>query len=235
MNKALCLAIIFFLATALFSRLYARNENNAENIKIKPEYKTFWYLSLDGGVTTLYGDNIKKFLDKQFNARLGAGYFFNSYLGADLRFGYGKLKGTYETSINNIYNIYNDISKVSYLEYNANAVLEPINLIFGYRPERKFTTQMHLGIGQIRTNASLNEKGILFQIPVGIMAGFQLAEYLYLYADYTYNWIDSGFIDNHNTDQSKDSFTTLNIGLNLKFEKLLNSNKKIKPTLYQSW
>ena len=164
MNKLNLSKLFWVIVLVLsFTPLFAQNENNeisevdtaAVKLDTRLNFEKYMFLSGDFGIGILDGDNTKFKLG--FNGHFGIGYQFDELVALKANFGYGSLNGRFEEPRITI-------DKLNYFEANINLLFDAFGIIFGYNPDRKFTVQPHIGIGQIqyRLNA-LTSNGSVFQ------------------------------------------------------------------------
>lgn len=235
MNK-LNLSKFFWVIVLIlgFTPVFAQEENNeiretSAEVKIdtKLNFEKHLFLSGDFGLGLLDGDNAKFKLG--YNGHFGVGYQFDELVALKVNLGYGSLNGKFEDP-------QITIDKLNYFEANINLLFDALGIFFGYNPDRKFTVQPHIGVGQIqyRLNA-LTENGSVFSkvgyndqesssgngiqgrkvvasIPLGIELDYSINKRWELYLDLVANYTDSDLVEGVNGDYKNDWFHTINIG-----------------------
>lgn len=250
-----------FALIMLFAFMPFQFYGQAEQAKAKVEKKStsfdrHWFLLGDAGLSMHHGDLAKYGFAPdpnyfKLNGNLGLGYQFNSIFGAYGKIGGGQLGG--EKEWRNA-----KLAENSFLEGNLNLSINVINWLMGYNPDRMFTFEPHLGIGQahwkakavnLTTGAPISEIGYVengpeqgwmgtrasaLTFPIGANFNFNVNEKLDLYADYTFNFMNSDRLDAfQDTDLGQyrqgtvlnDMYSHFNIGL--KYKLISNSVKSM--------
>lgn len=236
MNKLNLSKLFWVIVLVLsFTPLFAQNENNeisevdtaAVKLDTRLNFEKYMFLSGDFGIGILDGDNTKFKLG--FNGHFGIGYQFDELVALKANFGYGSLNGRFEEP-------QITIDKLNYFEANINLLFDAFGIIFGYNPDRKFTVQPHIGVGQIqyRLNA-LTSNGSVFQkvgyndvettsgsgiqgrkvvasMPLGLELDYSINKRWKLYLDFIANYTDSDLVEGVNGDYKNDWFYTINVG-----------------------
>lgn len=238
MNKWNFTKVMLLLAFVVISLTTFAQENNSEIVEQETTTTTTdnnfskrLYISGDFGLGFLDAENTSFKLG--YNGHLGLGYQFDPYVGLKLNLGYGTLNGGFEDIV---------IDKLNYFEANINLTFDLVNIIFGYKPNRKIGVLPHIGVGQIqyRLNA-LNNDGTTFSkigyerndgltggnglqcrkvvatVPLGVELDFAITNRWKLFLDFTANYSDSDIIEGINGDYNNDWFYTVNLGANYNF------------------
>lgn len=228
MKKCNFLKIMFVFALVVASlSTYAQNSDGEMvkteiNTPAKPCFLKNLYVSGDLGSGILDGDNTGVKLG--FNGHLGLGFQFSKWVGIKVNLGYGSLDGKFETV--NKHPIY----KLNYLETNINLTFNLMNIIFGFKPERKFEVIPHIGYGQIQyrlgsqfANFGYDDSGIfgrkvVAEIPFGVEVDYALTNRWMLFLDFTANHSDTDLIEGLVANNNNDWFHSISIGANYKFK-----------------
>ena len=237
MNKWNFSKIMLLFACVIISLSIHAQDSNDEVVKTEIETPTkvnfskYLYLSGDFGVGLLDGDGNSFKLG--YNGHLGIGYQFDKYVGIKLNLGYGSLDAGFENII---------IDKLNYLETNINLTLSLMNVIFGFKPDRKFDVAPHIGIGQIQYKLNaLNSDGSIFSqigytkgdnlnsgtglqnrkvvgtVPLGVEFGYSITNRWKISLDFVANYCDSDIIEGINGDFRNDWVYSINLGANYRF------------------
>lgn len=202
-------------------------------------FSPYWYLLGDLGIATHHGDLAQYGFagDPKFykiNGHIGGGYQFGGVLGSNIKLGRGWLGGE-KDGLNAVLD-YND-----YFEGNINLTINMVNLLFGTDQDRLFSVSPHFGVGQIQfqakaidqtTLAVINTVGysgqsngiggrhVALTAPIGLDLGFNVDPKWDLYADFTFNFVDTDVLDAYaygNKAMKKDMYSTFNVGARYKF------------------
>lgn len=231
-------ALLIIALAVMPMSLFAQKEGNAQ----KPQNNNHWFIDIDGGGTTLAGDNqMFQLKDTRFDGRFGFGYAFAKHFSAYAKIGGGVLAG----HKNNLF----DVNNANYLNYNANISADLVSLIGGYREDRVFGLKLHAGIGQNHYKAqstaadgtvynygykdvegSVNGKGIggrkvALEVPMGLEFNFNVSRLIDIYADFGTTFTDTDALDGFRHGKHKDWYATGNIGVRFK----INNGKKAEP------
>lgn len=234
---------------------YGQSEGKA-NEKPKTSFDRHWFFLGDAGLSLFHGDlNEYGFAPDpryyKLNGNLGLGYQLGSVIGFYGKIGGGQLAG--EKEWRNA-----KLEQSSFFDGNINLSLNFVNLVWGYNPDRIFTFAPHFGFGQahwkaravdLTTGAVISEVGYdantpekgwmgnrasAFTVPIGADLNFKVNEKLDIYADYTFNFLDSDRLDAFMDDGSSpahkregtvvsDMYAHFNVGLRFK---LMSSSVK---------
>ncbi|MCQ2309979.1 MAG: outer membrane beta-barrel protein [Bacteroidales bacterium] len=199
----------------------------------KNDFKGHIYTTVELGADILGGDVNK--IKPGFDFRIGAGWQFINWLSVKGNFSGGLLRG--ENDHADGFKIKNG----NYLEANIGLNISLIDLIAGYNPERLVSVTPHVGIGTFqyrlkvdnadgtRTNVGIKsnrnfdadyvyygtgfkERHAVFEVPMGLELGFNVAPCWDIYLDYTATWTDSDILDGHESGSKNDWITSVNIG-----------------------
>lgn len=244
LNFSKIMLVFALVITALTT--YAQN-NEGEIIKaevdtptevdtpVKANFSRYLYLSGDLGLGILDGDNPAFKLG--YNGHLGIGYQFDKWVGLKLNLGYGSLNAGFDNIT---------IDKLNYLETNINLTFDLINIIFGFKPDRKFGVVPHVGLGQIHyrlnanydngktfskigyNNGGLFGRKIVGTIPLGIELNYAINNRWKVFADFTTNYSDSDLLEGMNGDYRNDWFYTINLGTTYRFNAIVEKTKRVK-------
>ncbi len=243
MNKWNFSKVLLLLALVVGSLTAYSQESNSEVIEAEistptnTEFSRFIYLSGDFGLGILDGENTKFKLG--YNGHLGIGYQFDKWLGVKLNLGYGSLNGGFDNIT---------IDKLNYFEANVNLTFDLMNIIFGYKADRKFSAVPHVGLGQIHYRlTALNNEGKIYSqighqnggngsglqgrkvvatIPLGVEFNYAVNNSWKVFLDLTTNYTDSDLLEGINGDYRNDWFYTINLGTTYRFNAV--NDKKVK-------
>lgn len=218
MNKnQLRTGLMLVLLLVLFPALLFAQQEKAKKGTGNPAFDRHLFLLGDAGLSLFHGDlNQYGFAaDPRYymlNGNLGIGYQFSPILGAFGRIGAGRFGG--EKDWRNA-----KLSAGDQIQANLNLSFNLVNAIWGYNPERLFTFAPHIGFGQtnfrarainLTTGAFLQEVGyaantpekgwlgnraLAFTVPIGADFNFKVSEKTDVYANYTFNFVDSDRMD----------------------------------------
>ncbi len=239
MNKWNFSKIMLLLAMVVISISTYAQDSNSDVIEVEMDetqqaqanFSRYIYLSGDFGLGILDGENTSFKLG--YNGHLGLGYQFDSYVGLKFNLGYGSLNAGFENIT---------IDKLNYFETNINLTFDLVNIIFGFKPDRRFRALPHIGVGQIqyRLNALYNDGSTFAQIgytkgdglsdgnglqnrkvvatlPLGIELNYAITKRWNISLDFIANYCDSDIIEYFNGDYNNDWFYTVNLGANYRF------------------
>ncbi len=200
----------------------------------------YWTLGIEGGATSLYGDNKQSgFDDMSWNAGIYGGYVMKNSLYLYANIGYVTLKGSSENSFT--------IDECDLFQANFNIGYDVLQL-FKINPHRVLGIVPHwgLGVAQHRTKTTFadgtvikngysdigNGGGIdgrrnVFQNVFGVNFVFNFSKHFQANIDFASYKTDTDYLDNvggpeHN--KHNDWYATANIGIAYKF-----GRKEIKP------
>lgn len=249
MNKnQLRSGFVLVLLLALFPALLFAQQEKAKKGTGNPAFDKHLYLIGDAGLSLFHGDlNQYGFAPDpryyKLNGNLGIGYQLTPVFGAFGRIGAGRFGG--EKDWRNA-----KLSEGDHIQGNLNLSFNLVNAIWGYNPDRLFTFAPHIGFGQtnfraraidLTTGAFLQEVGYTsntpekgwlgnranaYTLPIGADFNFRVTEKTDIYANYTFNFVDSDRMDafkDKDFGQSRegtienDMFAHLNVGLRYKF------------------
>ena len=158
---------------------------------------------------------------------------------------------------------YLQMNESKFMEANLNLTFNFSNLFFGYNPRRVFNFIPHAGVGGIRYHAgeindlasgtpvqiapAKTDAEMALTVPVGAELNFNVARMLDIYLDYTYTFMALKAGDGLdqvnkfkelNNQVNSDMYSSLNLGLRLKFnkkpcdiDKMARESKDIKMTV----
>lgn len=209
-----------------------RLSNNIFNTK--NEYCNYWFTTLDGGASFIFGDNKFSFDDIKGNVNLGGGINFSNHYRFYAKLGYGIYNAGHGSSFRLKYG--------DYYEINFNIAADVIGLAFGYDEARRVALYPHIGFGQMQykattiyndghavqvgynSNSASNRKGgglfgrrVAMTIPMGIEFAYKLNNAYEAYADATATYVDSDLLDAVSSGKSRDRHVYFNFGLRYKF------------------
>lgn len=216
---------------------YKEDPNDPEKlIKVNTACSNYWYMTVDGGASFLFGDNRAIFSSIKSNINIGVGYNFGDYYRIYGRIGKGSLAGKEE---NNSW----VITESNFLQATLNLSADVIGLI-AKTTDKKLELYPHVGIGQIqyKTTTSVHGEGLKqigynnsnnynvkgngfnnrktdLTFPVGIELAYNVTERTDLYADATTYFSQSDLLDCIKSGKQRDAYSTFNIGLRYKFNK----------------
>lgn len=199
-------------------------------------YCNYWYATLDGGASFLFGDNKFSFSIMKPNVNLGVGYNFHNLYRIYAKVGKGGYTGQKDGEW--------VITDGNYLNASLNISADIIGLIFGYNPDRHVTLYPHVGIGQTQYRVTtykhnvgttqigynndnkynqkgdgINHRRVAFTFPLGAELVYNVNEKTDIYADATSYLTQTDLLDGIVNGNSNDSYTTVNIGLRYKFNR----------------
>lgn len=203
--------------------------------KSTEEYCNYWYVTLDGGASFLNSDGKTNFSVLSGSANVGVGYNFHDYYRLYGKIGLGGHKGHNDTW---------EITEGEYLNASINFSADLLGLITGNQ-ERLFTIYPHIGIGQTqfrtsvdidnyggfqigydneetynRPGSGINSRRVVLTFPLGMEFVYNLNENAELYADASYYITRTDMLDCINAGSNNDAYTTCNIGLRYKFNRV---------------
>lgn len=216
---------------------YKEDPNDPEKlIKVNTACSNYWYMTVDGGASFLFGDNRAIFSSIKSNINIGVGYNFGDYYRIYGRIGKGSLAGKEK---NNSW----VITESNFLQATLNLSADVIGLI-AKTTDKKLELYPHVGIGQIqyKTTTSVRGEGLKqigynnsnnynvkgngfnnrktdLTFPVGIELAYNVTERTDLYADATTYFSQSDLLDCIKSGKQRDAYSTFNIGLRYKFNK----------------
>lgn len=219
------------------ARYKKEDPNDPEKlIKVNTACSNYWYMTVDGGASFLFGDNRAIFSSIKSNINIGVGYNFGDYYRIYGRIGKGSLAGKEE---NNSW----VITESNFLQATLNLSADVIGLI-AKTTDKKLELYPHVGIGQIqyKTTTSVHGEGLKqigynnsnnynvkgngfnnrktdLTFPVGIELAYNVTERTDLYADATTYFSQSDLLDCIKSGKQRDAYSTFNIGLRYKFNK----------------
>lgn len=220
-----------WFSTLNIGAIYKLQPNVIKNILRDKKYCNYWFLTMDGGITSLFGDNDPKVRDSRGNFNIGGGYHFTNFLNVYGKLGYGILHGQQENGFT--------LDYCDYLSANLNLSVDLINVILGYNENRLIEVSPHIGIGQIqyraRATANGNEiqlgykdsgnkgKGIadrriVLTVPMGVEVAYKMKPQWDIFLDGTTNLCNSDIVDCYSMGDNEDWYATFNIGLRYKFK-----------------
>ena len=236
MNKWNFSKIMLLLVMVVISISTYAQDSNSEAIETEMDapqanFSRYIYLSGDFGLGILDGENTSFKLG--YNGHLGLGYQFDSYVGLKFNIGYGSLNAGFDNIT---------INKLNYLETNINLTFDLVNIIFGFKPDRKFRALPHIGVGQIQYRLdALNSDGSTFAkigytkgdgltdgnglqnrkvvatVPLGVELSYAITNRWNISLDFVATYCDSDIIEYLNGDYNNDWFYTINLGANYRF------------------
>lgn len=199
------------------------------------EYCNYWYIMVDGGASFLFGDNKFNFSSLKANYNIGAGYNFKNYYRVYAKIGSGSYTGQ-----NNPDWV---ITDGDFINANINVAADVIGLFSSQ--EQRIGLYPHVGIGQTQYRATTYERGVgtkqlgydnqesyntkgdglngrrvALTFPLGIELVYNVNERTDFYADATSYLTQSDLLDCIVSGTNNDSYSTLNVGLRYKFNKV---------------
>ena len=210
------------------------------------EYCNYWFLTIDGGASFLFGDNPFNFSIMKSNFNIGGGYNFHNFYRLYVKAGKGEYTG--QGKDNEFV-----ITDASYYNASVNLSADLVGLIFGYDEARKVTLYPHVGIGQTQYRATtyvpgegteqvgynndnaynttgdgINGRRVALTFPLGIELVYNVSENADIYADATSYLTQTDMLDCMNLSDKNDSYSTVNIGLRYKFNRTCTTPQEDK-------
>ena len=210
------------------------------------EYCNYWFVTLDGGASFLFGDNPFNFSIMKSNFNIGGGYNFHNFYRLYVKAGKGEYTG--QGKDNEFV-----VTDADYINATVNLSADLVGLIFGYDETRKVTLYPHIGIGQtqyrVTTKVSgegtqqvgynndntyntagegINGRRVALTFPLGIELVYNVSENTDIYADATSYLTQTDMLDCMNLSDKNDSYSTLNIGLRYKFNRICTTPQEDK-------
>lgn len=214
--------ILFVVMTMLPMTFIGQNNDKTA------QFNDYVYVSGDLGLGLLGADNSA--LKVGMNGHAGIGYQFDNILGIKANLGFGGLNGGYENHA---------LDKQNYFEANINLTLNLMDVILGYKPERRFNVTPHIGFGQVQYRTRLldnnenfiGEQGyagnsgreVVATVPMGLELNFAVNQSWKIFVDFTANFTDTDKLDGIVSGVHNDWFSSVNLGTTYK----LNKNERL--------
>jgi outer membrane protein OmpA-like peptidoglycan-associated protein len=232
MNKLSFTKLIMVMVLALCPMaFYGQNDNTEEQAA---SFNDYAYVSGDLGLGFLNGENSG--LKLGLNGHLGLGYQFDNIVGVKGNIGFGGLNGEYS-------NI--SIDRLNYFEANLNLTINFTEIIFGYKPNRRFNFIPHIGYGQVRFRIKVNDnddnniyengyderhgRKVIATIPMGAEVNFGITKDWKIFMDYTANYADTEHLDGTPTGRHNDWFSSINLGTSYRLGSEANVFRRDDP------
>ena len=229
---------------------YVLNNKIHDIFKSTDEFCNYWYLTFDGGATLLFADNNFYLSTMRSNFSIGAGFDFRNYYRIYAKLGKGSYNGNGKVN-----GFRFEIGDANYLNATLNLSADVISLIFGEKEDRKVTLYPHIGIGQTQFRATnhffmtednteivhvgynnyddnnnrgdgINGRKTAFTFPIGVELTYNYNETTEFYADVTNNYTNTDLMDCLTDGYNYDVYSTINVGLRYKFNRLCGLNSK---------
>lgn len=209
------------------ARYSIRKDPNKSN---DTEYCNFWYFTVDGGATLLFGDNKAwKGRDIKGNANIGVGYTFHNFMTVFGKIGYGSYKG----EKNNFF----AVNEANYITTTLNFGVDLMNA-FNYKEDRKFGLVPHIGIGAVQyrgttikgnktieygydNGTSLKGNGIqsrrtVAEVPMGLELTYKMSRRADLFIDGTVSYCNTDLLEGVAAGKHDDWMAKANVGIRFK-------------------
>lgn len=196
------------------------------------EPQDYWTIGIEGGATSLFGDNQSYKLDKtSWDVNLFAGYTFDNSVSLYANVGYVNLSGKYENFF--------EIEECNLFQMNLNVGYDILQL-FKLNPNRVIGIMPHVGFGimQHKTTTKFqngttvktgyNEEGgtkgggingrrVAYQNPFGVNFLFNISKKLQANIDFVALKCDTDYLDGYANGKHNDYYAYANIGIAYKF------------------
>lgn len=212
------------------ARYSIRRDANKSNNTEDTEYCNFWYFTMDGGATLLFGDNKTwKARDIKGNANIGVGYAFHNFMTVFGKIGYGTYKGEKDNFF--------AVNEANYITTTLNFGIDLMNA-FNYKEDRKFGLVPHIGIGMIQYrgttikgnetikygyNNSTSLKGngfqsrrIVAEVPMGLELTYKMSKRTDLFLDGTVSYCNTDLLEGFVAGKHDDWMAKANVGIRFK-------------------
>lgn len=212
------------------ARYSIRRDANKSNNTEDTEYCNFWYFTMDGGATLLFGDNKTwKARDIKGNANIGVGYAFHNFMTVFGKIGYGTYKGEKDNFF--------AVNEANYITTTLNFGIDLMNA-FNYKEDRKFGLVPHIGIGMIQYrgttikgnetikygyNNSTSLKGngfqsrrIVAEVPMGLELTYKMSKRTDLFLDGTVSYCNTDLLEGFVAGKHDDWMAKANVGVRFK-------------------
>lgn len=194
------------------------------------EYCNFWYFTVDGGATLLFGDNKAwKGRDIKGNANIGVGYTFHNFMTVFGKIGYGMYGGEKKGVL--------AVGQANYITTTLNFGVDLMNA-FNYKEDRKFGLVPHIGIGAVQyrgttikgnktieygydNGTSLKGNGIqsrrtVAEVPMGLELTYKMSRRADLFLDGTVSYCNTDLLEGVATGKHDDWLVKANAGVRFK-------------------
>ena len=226
---------LLIIALAILPMTFFGQNSNTE----KPKSNNHWHIGIEGGATSLFGDNKPMMLDKtSWDVSMSFGYTFARFVTVYAKLGYFNLAGEKEN--------YFTLDKCNFFNGNLNVGFDIMQLI-SYKPDRKFGFGPHIGFGQLQSRSKstyangkvlmwgydeengnkgggISGRRVIYEIPMGVDFSYNFSKKFGIYADITAVKADTECLDACPSGDHKDWYGYANIGCRFKF-----GYKKDKP------
>lgn len=209
------------------------------------EYCNFWYFTVDGGATLLFGDNKAwKGRDIKGNANIGVGYAFHNFMTVFGKIGYGMYGGEKKDLL--------AVRQANYITTTLNFGVDLMNA-FNYKEDRKFGLVPHIGIGAVQyrgttikgnktieygydNGTSLKGDGfkgrrVVAEIPMGIELTYKMSKRTDLFLDGTVSYCNTDLIEGVASGKHDDWLVKANAGVRFKLNTSCDRKAKIDELL----
>lgn len=214
-----------------------RNGQESEQlITVNANCSNYWYVTVDGGASFLFGDNKSTLSSMEGNYNVGVGYNFGDYYRIYGKIGKGGISGQERDR-------HWAIIDGNSLQASLNVSADIIGLITK-NTDKRLELYPHIGIGQMqyRTTTSVYKEGLVqygyknnndyntegegfngrvttLTVPVGIELAYNVTDRTDLYADATSYLTQTDLLDCIKSGKRRDAYSTFNVGLRYKFNK----------------
>ena len=216
------------MALALLPMTFFGQEEKAE----KPKNNNHWLIGIEGGATTLFGDNQAYKLDEtSWDVSFSIGYHFARFIKVYGKLGYFNLSGRYDN--------YFTVDNINFFNANLNVGFDIMQLI-KYNPDRKFGFGPHIGYGQLQSRSKSTkkdgtvmmwgydeEKGnkgtgiggrrVIYEIPMGLDVTYNFSKKFAVYGDFVVVKADTERLEAIPSGKHRDWYGYANIGFRYKF------------------
>lgn len=195
------------------------------------EYCNYWYFTVDGGASMLYGDNKAwKGRDIKGNANLGIGYAFHNFMTVFGKIGYGLYGGEKENFLT--------VNQANYITSTLNFGIDLINA-FNYKEDRKFGLVPHIGIGVIQYRGTTVKDGktikygyddctpglkgngiqsrrVVAEVPMGLELTYKMSKHTDIFFDGTASYCNTDLLEGVSSGKHDDWIMKANVGVRFK-------------------
>lgn len=222
---------------------YKLNTVELRREKEDNEYCNYWFATIDGGASFLFGDNNFNFSKLETNVNLGGGFNFRDHYRVYAKIGSGKYTGIKDNEW--------VVEDGNYLNASVNLSADVLGLIFRSKDNLRLGLYPHIGIGEMQYRATekkvnniydikqigydndnaynvkgtgINERRVALTFPLGIELVYNVNEKTDVYADATSYLSQSDLLDCVIDGSRNDAISTFNIGLRYKFNRKCDPN-----------
>lgn len=227
------------------ARYSIKKDPNKSNETEDTEYCNFWYFTVDGGATLLFGDNKAwKGRDIKGNANIGVGYTFHNFMTVFGKIGYGMYGGEKKGVL--------AVGQANYITTTLNFGVDLMNA-FNYKEDRKFGLVPHIGIGAVQyrgttikgnktieygydNGTSLKGNGIqsrrtVAEVPMGLELTYKMSRRADLFLDGTVSYCNTDLLEGVATGKHDDWLVKANAGVRFKLNTSCDRKAKIDELL----